>query len=228
MAASGFRPKLVLFDLDDTLCDHDTSLRLRLRVAFEDACHGLGEVDLARLVEVAVARSVFGTDHFGDILALAGADAPERVERAVTSYVSDRYRGLELFDEALEVVGAVRQYARVGMITNGPSEIQRNKIARLRIADVFPFILVSEEVGAWKPDPAIFLRALELGEAEPHEAVYVGDNPEHDVAGARAAGLVSVWVNRAGRAWPGGPPPDYAVGNLRELLPLFGFDGAPG
>jgi len=225
MATSGFRPKLVLFDLDDTLCDHNASLRLRLRVAFAEACRGLDDVDLDALVEAAVARSVFGTDHFADILTTVGAGTPERVERAVASYVSDRYRGLKLFDEALEVVDAVRQHVRVGMITNGPSVIQRNKIARLRIADAFPFILVSEEVGVWKPDPAIFQRALELGEAAPHEAVYVGDNPEHDVAGARAAGLASVWVNRTGREWPGGPPPDYTIANLRELLPLFGFDG---
>ncbi|MDI3339705.1 MAG: HAD family hydrolase [Sphaerobacter sp.] len=228
MATSGLRPKLVLFDLDDTLCDHQASLRLRLRIAFEAACRGLPGIDLDALVEASVQRAVFGTDHFAEVLALAGVRDQARVEQAVASYVSDRYRGLRLFDEALEVVEAVRQYARVGLITNGPSEIQRSKIARLQIAHIFPFILVSEEVGVWKPDPAIFHRALALGEAAPHEAVYVGDNPEHDVAGAQRAGLISVWVNRTGRDWPGGPPPDYVVGNLRELLPLFGFGPVAG
>ena len=220
---AGGRPRLVLFDLDDTLCDHDSSLRLRLRMAFASACSGIDRMDLDALVAASVERSVAGTDHFADVLAAHGVCEPERVQRAVTHYVADRYRGLKLFDESLAVVEAIKRQARVGMITNGPSEIQRNKILRLEIADLFPFVLVSEEVGVWKPDPTIFRRALELGEAEPAEAVYVGDSPEHDVAGARAAGLRSVWVNRRGRAWPGGPPPDFEVRNLRDLFPLLGF-----
>lgn len=223
MPETPLRPKLVLFDLDDTLCDHDASLRLRLRLAFSEACQGLDHVDLDAMVEASTTYSVFGTDHFADLFAEFGVHGDERVQRAVEMYVSDRYRGLELFDEAREVVSTIKQHAHVGMITNGPSDIQRNKIARLQIADLFPFILVSEEVGAWKPDPVIFHRALELGEVTADEAVYIGDNPEHDVAGARAAGITSIWMNRREQPWPGGPEPDFAVRNLWELLPLLGF-----
>ncbi|HUZ03187.1 MAG TPA: HAD family hydrolase [Thermomicrobiaceae bacterium] len=224
---SGQRPRLVLFDLDDTLCDHDGSLRLRLRLAFASACRDLPGIDLDAAVAAAVERSVAGTEHFGDVLAARGVRDPERVERAVAHYAADRYRGLRLFDESLDVVETIKRQARVGMITNGPSEIQRNKIRRLEIGELFPFVLVSEEVGSWKPDTAIFHRALELGQASPAEAVYVGDSPEHDVAGARAAGLRSVWVNRGGRTWPGGPAPDFEVRDLRDLLPLLGFDASP-
>lgn len=224
---SGWRPRLVLFDLDDTLCDHDSSLRLRLRVAFGAACDGLGDVDLDDLVSSAVAHSVAGTDHFAEVLAARGVCDPVRVERAVASYVGDRYRGLALFDESLEVVESIKQQARVGLITNGPSVIQRNKLLRLEITELFPFVLVSEEVGSWKPDPAIFHRALALGGARAEEAVYVGDSPEHDVAGARSAGLRSVWVNRRGRTWPGGPRADFEIRDLRQLIPLLGLDREP-
>lgn len=217
------RPKLVLFDLDDTLCDHNASLRLRLRLAFEAACAGLAGIDLDALVEAAVPGAFSSPHQFGEILAAHGVVDPARLELAVASYLSDRYRGLALFDESVAVVRALGAQTRIGMITNGPSEIQRAKILGLDIANLFPFILVSEEVGSRKPDPAIFHQALRLGNAAPHEAVHVGDSPEHDVAGARAAGLASVWINRAGRAWPGGPAPDHEIRNLRELLPLFGF-----
>ncbi|HET7036189.1 MAG TPA: HAD family hydrolase [Thermomicrobiaceae bacterium] len=213
--------RLVLFDLDDTLCDHYQSHRLRLRRAFGSALAEYPAVDLEALVEAA-ALQVGGTAHFAEVLRGAGVADPGCCQRAIDLYRADRFLGLELYGEALDVVRAVARHARVGMITNGPSAIQREKICLLGIGDLFPFILVSEEEDSWKPDSAIFARALELGGVGPEEAVYVGDSPEHDVAGAQAAGLQSVWVNRRGRAWPGGPPPDFEIGDLRELLPLLG------
>lgn len=221
-AGNRLTARLVLFDLDDTLCDHYVSHRLRLRRAFDAALEGYPEHDLELLVEEA-AQQIGGTAHFAEVLGRAGLTDPERCQRAVDLYRADRFLGLELFAEALEVVDAVAQHARIGMITNGPSGIQREKIRLLGIGDLFPFILVSEEENAWKPDPAIFARALELAGVAPGEAVYVGDSPENDVAGARAAGLASVWINRRGRAWPGGPPPDFEISDLRQLLPLLGL-----
>ena len=56
--------------------------------------------------------------------------------------------------------------------------------------------MVSGELGAGKPDAAVFDHALGLLGAEREDAVMVGDSLECDVAGARAAGLGAVWVNR--------------------------------
>ncbi len=216
-------PSLVLFDLDDTLCDHDRSLRIRLRHAFEAAAEGFPQVDVDSLVEESAALSVGGTGHFADLLRQHGINDQQRCELAITRYASDRYRGLELFEESIEIVMLVKQHADVGMITNGPSQIQRNKIERLAIAELFQFILVSEEEGVWKPDPVIFERALAITGADPSEAVYVGDSPEHDIAGARAAGIRSIWINRRGRTWPGGPRPDDEIMSLLELPELIGL-----
>ena len=213
--------RLVLFDLDDTLCDHYHAHRLRLRRAFGGALAAYPAVDVEALVEEA-ARWVGGTAHFAELLRAAGVTDTACCRHAIELYRADRFLGLELYGETREVVRAVSRQAGVGVITNGPSAIQREKIRLLGIGDLFPFILVSEEENAWKPDPAIFARALALGDARPEEAIYVGDSPEHDVAGAQAAGLQAIWVNRRGRAWPGGPPPDFEIGDLRELLPLLG------
>ncbi len=219
-------PSLVLFDLDDTLCDHYTSLRLRLRLAFEAALDSSYDVDVAALVEEAAAHSVGGTNHFADLLARHGVLDAERCKIAIDHYASDRFRGLELFEESLDVVRHIRQFARVGMITNGPSRIQRDKIDRLAIADLFEVILVSEEEGVWKPDPLIFTRALDRFGVRPHAATFVGDSPEHDIAGAQAAGISSVWINRRGRGWPGGARADREISSLTELPSLLGLPHA--
>jgi putative hydrolase of the HAD superfamily len=58
--------------------------------------------------------------------------------------------------------------------------------------------ITSAEVGARKPDPAIFERALELADCEPAEVLHVGDTAEEDVAGARAAGIRPLLIDRDG------------------------------
>lgn len=74
----------------------------------------------------------------------------------------------------------------------------------------------SAAVGAAKPDPAVFREALRLAGAEPRDAVHVGDSLEGDVAGARAAGVRAVLIQRAG-------DPPAGVESLRSLdqLPVM-------
>jgi putative hydrolase of the HAD superfamily len=59
-------------------------------------------------------------------------------------------------------------------------------------------VVTSAAVGARKPDPAIFRAALDLAGCEPAEAVHVGDTPAEDVAGAQAAGIPALLINRSG------------------------------
>ena len=90
----------------------------------------------------------------------------------------------------------------------------------LRGADLLEHVdavVTSAEVGAAKPDRAIFERALDVARAEPGEAVHVGDSLENDVAGARAAGIRPVLVARDGAA-PGGVE---AIRSLAELPALL-------
>jgi HAD superfamily hydrolase (TIGR01549 family) len=214
------QPRLVLFDLDDTLCDHATSLVTRVRHAFEPFFEG--DI-LNQVAGDAIARAREGTAHFGEILGHYGVQDANAAEVARERYVSDRYRGLRLYDDALFAVTAVKTVAAIGMITNGPTNIQQPKIDLLEIEHHFPFILISESVGIWKPDPAIFEMALDRAGARPEDAIYVGDSPVADVPGARAAGMRSVWINRAGADWTGDEPPHVEIRDLNELLVSLGI-----
>jgi 2-haloalkanoic acid dehalogenase type II len=213
-------PKLVLFDLDDTLCDHATSLASRVRHAFEP----FFEADVLEQATLdAIGRSREGTGHFSEILSQYGVNETNAAEVARERYVSDRYRGLRLYDDTLTAIASVKTVAGIGMITNGPTEIQQAKIDLLEIEQHFPFILISESVGVWKPDPAIFHMALDIARMSAQDAVYVGDSPIADVPGARAAGMRSAWINRAGVDWPGDEPPHVEVQDLNELLLCLGI-----
>ena len=73
-------------------------------------------------------------------------------------------------------------------------------LERAGLRDLLDGVVSSAATGARKPDPAIFERALELAGCEPDEALHVGDTPEEDVAGAEAAGIPALLLNRTGGA----------------------------
>jgi putative hydrolase of the HAD superfamily len=230
-------PRLLLFDLDDTLCDYATARDARLRRAFGPAAARLavGPASAAlldRLVAASVAIHPHGADHFADLLRDHGLDDPEIAAAAVAWYRTNRFHSLALFADAAATLAALRTAGdgpsrRLGVITNGPADVQRAKVELLAIERLVDFVVISGEFGAWKPDPAIFAEALRLGRATAAEAVFVGDSAEHDIAGARAAGIRAVWVNRTGRPWSHPePPPDLEVDSLTALVPLLGGTAA--
>lgn len=80
------------------------------------------------------------------------------------------------------------------------------------------FILVSESVGAYKPDRLVFRTAVERLGLEPHEVLHVGDSDVDDVKGAKAAGLRVAWLNRNGRSRRSEvPEPDFEIRDLRAV-----------
>jgi len=223
------QPALVLFDLDDTLCDYAAARDLRLRTAFSRGAAVTGytipPADLAAMVAASIATHPHGADHFADIFAAAGFD-PAGGAIAREWYVANRFHGLALLADAVATIDAVRAALpgrRIGLVTNGPAEVQRPKIDLLDIGRHVDFTLVSGEVGVWKPEPAIFHEALRRGQATAADAVMVGDSAEHDIAGAQASGIRSIWMARSHTTWQGpGPAPDHIARDLATVRRLLG------
>jgi putative hydrolase of the HAD superfamily len=82
---------------------------------------------------------------------------------------------------------------KLGLITNGSIRMQSRKLQCLALAPLFDTILISDAEGISKLDLWIFHRALERLDISPTRSVFVGDHPEVDVAGARAAGMQAIW-----------------------------------
>lgn len=229
-------PRLALFDLDDTLCDYATARDARLRRAFlGDGMEDGTRARLDAMVADSIARNPHGSDHFPELFRRHGIADSGRARKAMAWFRQNRFHGLGLHPDARPTLAAVRSYRGpdggtlrrgVGLITNGPAEVQRAKIALLGLDDLVDFSLVSGELGVSKPDPRIFAEALRRGGTEPDAAVHVGDSAEYDVTGARAAGIRSIWLNRVGVAWTFGPPPDRTVGNLGQVPQLVASEGS--
>lgn len=226
------QPSLVLFDLDDTLCDYAGARAGRLQIAFDLAQETAGRsfiVPTGQIVAESIRIHPHGVDHFPALLARYGIDDPAAIGAASGWYLRNRFHGLRLFPDTLETLSAVRtglSGRRLGMVTNGPADVQNAKIDLLGLRPWFDFCLVSGEFGSWKPDRAIFLEALRLGDSLPSAAAMIGDSPEYDMAGAESTGIRTVWMDRHDLPWPAEiPAPTYTVHDLTMVRTLL--DSAP-
>lgn len=214
-------PACVIFDLDDTLCDHHRSREVRVDYAFQPFIPDITQRRAA--VDEAIAIDLFGTDHFAEVLERYNVASQPAIDEVIERYLSDRFRGLLLHDDSVWGLNIIAESVPIGLITNGPTNIQQPKIDMLEIEHHFDFVVISESVGYWKPDPRIFEIGLEKAGLTAGDVIYVGDNPEADIGGAQAAGIRAVWMNRASIAWPREELPDLEVRDMRELVMALGL-----
>ncbi len=143
----------------------------------------------------------------------------ELVRKVSDAYSSEREARVAPFPGALATLAELRRRGhRLGLLTNGGARLQRAKLARYDLARCFDAVRIEGEVGVGKPDAAAFAGALAAlgGASEP--AVMIGDDLDADVAGARRAGLATIWVDHAGQGPPAAARPDRVVRALAELL----------
>jgi YjjG family noncanonical pyrimidine nucleotidase len=138
------------------------------------------------------------------------------------TYLENLSMGTYLIDGAEEVLVKLRPHFGLAIITNGLKDVQRPRFARSPIGNYFDVLVISEEVGAAKPDPAIFDVAFELiGRPSRREVLIIGDSLTSDMAGGSGYGIDTCWFN------PTHLEPDpslnvhYEISDLRQLLDIL-------
>ena len=120
------------------------------------------------------------------------------------------------FDDAAPLLRELRgRGLRLVAASNWDASLPEG-LERTGLAPYLDGAVSSAVVGAAKPDPAVFRAALELARCEPAEAFHVGDSPEGDVEGARAAGIAVALLDRNG-VLPDPPPGVARIASLAEL-----------
>ena len=232
--------KAVFFDLDDTLSHAARAWRKaeqetfdRLMLSFHP---DLTELDVRRVWE-SVHQDLFAQL---DTHLIRMADVRDlRFKRTLDELgISDltladelnkqfsvkRLAYMTLFDDALDTLTTLRATCHIGVITNGAAdEHPDSQYSVAKQLDLFAYIdsfWVSDDVGFRKPEPEIFQAALDHIDIQAHEAVFVGDSPSKDIAGANRTGMVSVLITALSE-----PPvpasnderPDHIIRHLPEL-----------
>ena len=101
----------------------------------------------------------------------------------------------ELYPEVAEVLEQLRPRFQLAVISNFDGRL-RFILQHLGISNYFSYIFISSELGADKPDPEIFRRALKIMQLNADEVLHVGDDPERDWKAAAAAGLLVFRLDR--------------------------------
>jgi len=207
--------------MDDTIFDHAlTSRRALTRLREVEPRLQSRTVDAlwheySRLLEAVHADVLSGAvtieaarvDRFRQLARFCGTE----VSPTDAGGLSRQYRGH--YQKLRRAVPGVRQVLErlqgrtvVGVVTNNQVAEQEGKLDFLKLRPLVDFMVVSEGVGIAKPDPGIFLVALEKAGALPEETVMIGDSWASDVTGARNVGIRPVWFNRfhlaAPEPWP--------------------------
>ena len=130
-------------------------------------------------------------------LAAVGLD-PERASELAAAFATARRSDPAVDPAATRTLDTLARRYRLGLVTNGAPDVQREKLEASGLAARFAAVVISAELGVGKPEPGIFNAAVERIGVAASDAVMVGDSGERDVAGARAAGLRTVWLDRDG------------------------------
>ena len=154
-----------------------------------------------------------GLEH---ILCASGVDPElvgEAADTALAVFMSERNK-VDFFPGALEALVQLRNKGyKLMAISNGNADL--NEVG---LGELFCAAFSAQDFDRPKPDPAMFLAAMQAAGVQPNEVVHIGDDPLQDVTAARGVGFGAVWVNLQGKAWPNDlPVPTHEVSALPDL-----------
>lgn len=131
------------------------------------------------------------------------------------------YTRLSAYDEVPDVLAQLNaRDCGMGVLSNGSSAMLASALGAAQIAPMFDQIVSVDQIGIYKPDPAVYKMITDTYGCRASEVVFFSSN-HWDVAGAGAFGFTTVWVNRAGKLWDDLPePPHHIVPNLSAALQL--------
>ncbi len=218
----------IIFDADGTLFDFDRAEAGALQETFDafgmvfeqrtgDLYHQINSAIWRELEQGAITPEALRVERFRRLFdALNLAIDPAAFSGRYLDHLS--HRG-DLIDGAEELVKALRGRYRLLILTNGLSEVQRTRLAHSGLAEYFEDIVISDEVGAAKPDGRIFDVAFErMGNPAKADVLIVGDSLSSDIAGGQAYGIDTCWFNPAAQPRPAGLAIRYEVARLTDLV----------
>lgn len=241
------RIEAVIFDLDDTLLDwsqpemewHEFTRPMADNVYDHLLAQGHTLVERDRFFKMLReevqeewerAKEDWSGANFGIALRKACHEAGADMERldleeAMRAYDWRPMPGVDLYDDARAVLDELRERGyQIGLITNSflPMWMRDVELEHYGLIHYFDARLTSGDAGYMKPHPAIYEQMLDLLGLPAERAVFVGDRPVNDIAGANEAGLISILID---------PPhldrelngviPDFTITRLSELLAIL-------
>jgi FMN hydrolase / 5-amino-6-(5-phospho-D-ribitylamino)uracil phosphatase len=131
----------------------------------------------------------------------------------------DARQKVTFYEDVLPALEKLKQKFTLVALTNGNAVIDK-----VGLGDYFELQISAADVSAAKPNPAMFIEAIKRIGVSAGGFLHIGDHANHDIYGARNAGIRSVWVNRKKEVWPEeGFSADFEVNDLSGVVELLGL-----
>ena len=143
-------------------------------------------------------RLALYAQYHGIILREAGVEASQELIAGILGKLRKLNLKLALFDDVMPALTHLKGLERIlGLISNVDRDI--GPICQeLGLSAMLEAVVTSQEMGFSKPQPEIFLAAVKQAGVKPQEAIYVGDQYQIDVVGAKGAGMLGILLDRHG------------------------------
>ncbi|MDQ0868933.1 putative hydrolase of the HAD superfamily [Arthrobacter sp. V1I9] len=205
----------VLFDIDDTLVDLEFSMTTALREVSEHLLPGLDQAGWERFGRIFTHETTHYYDRylageltFNEQRLLRGRAAlghfgveltdGEQSHQWLSAYMEKQPAYVKPFPDVMPLLDLLDKAGiPYGAVSNNVHDYQRAKLDGAGLARIRRLV-GTDTLGVAKPDPAIYLEGVRLLGTHPADTMYVGDNRLLDAEGSTAAGLLGVWLNRAG------------------------------
>jgi putative hydrolase of the HAD superfamily len=215
-------PQSILFDLDNTLIDADTSCLVVLRMMIEVLFAHSNADELNEIRQQAqgiINLEPFEINSVLHLLLLKLSPTHPTTIDDLRAYWDTIYiNHVQPMKDLFATLHSIHEMGiKLGIITNGTKHEQNKKIATLGIRPLLDVIIISEVVGYRKPDPGIFQIALSKLDLKASDVWFVGDNPVDDIEGSSLIGMTPIWMN-VDKKWTAEHlPSHYQISSLAEL-----------
>ena len=217
-----------LFDLDGTLFNYDKAESMALKKAFNEFNHEYSPLYNDAFIEI---NNLMWTDfeqgkittqklrvkRFEILFSKLNINYdPELFSEHYLVYLSD---ATYLIEGAEDILRSLFRKAGLVLITNGIKEVQRSRLGKSTINKYFSSIIISEEVGAAKPDKLIFDAAFEkMNHPSKKDVLIIGDSLSSDIKGGNDYGIDTCWFNPGQKPYKSDIRANYEIDRLYNIL----------
>jgi 2-haloacid dehalogenase len=222
----------LLFDLDNTLLDYDLAEDAALKATFNNYTDDLdnlksiyNEINSGywrAFEENRIALADLKISRFHDLIQATPSLHHLNAHECSESYLDHLSEQVHQIPGAMEILELLHPRYEMCLITNGIARVQHSRISKSGFDKYFKEVIISEEIGFSKPDPAFFQYALnKIGNPNPDKVLVIGDNLHSDIFGGMNVGLAGCWYNHKKSNTTSDILPTYTISQLSELINIL-------
>ena len=223
------RYKALLMDADMTLYDFEAAERTAIGCLFDEL--GIDDPEAPKvysrfseacwrdLEKGLLTQDELQVKRFRDLFAYY--HLPHDAKAASERFADHLSRQSQLLPDVLEVMQKLAALLPVSIVTNGIPKVQHGRFDRSPLRPLVRDLVISGEVGFFKPDPRLIELALDrLGIAK-EDALMIGDSLSSDILCAQNARVDACWLNPHGKPCTLADPPEYTIASLNEIFDIL-------